>query len=239
MTEMERSNKKLVVGVFLTLICLVAALLGASLKHISFRDEQENPAKSKGTVAEIAQGEEVMVQRESVSTFSEAEEVIVQRESVSAISEECESLRGLVSRSQSFMQSFESEIELFSQKAAQVKNLDDIRLAASQYIVAIENLAIELDQLSNRLKANSITDETLNQFRNDYTDVIQGFSQAIQRAGKAMKSVASVKSEAELPKKIEQSQQQTMSAIAPIDKYDDEEYRLILNMNIYCKDANR
>jgi hypothetical protein len=147
---------------------------------------------------------------------------------------QCNQLAEVVNQTQGFMQEFETEIQVFSESAAQVKNLDDIKLAASQYTTAVDKVVINLDGLVGDLQSTSLRDETLESFRDEYVGVVQGFSGALTDAREAMELVVSVESEAELPAKIEESQQQTMTAVAAIENLSQTESQLINDVNGYC-----
>lgn len=147
---------------------------------------------------------------------------------------QCNQLAEVVNQTQGFMQEFETEIQTFSESAAQVKNLDDIKLAASQYTSAVDKVVTNLDGLVDDLQATNLRDEDLSQFRDSYVGVVQGFSTALTDAREAMELVVQVQSEAELPAKIEESQQQTMAAVASIETLSQNESQLINEVNSYC-----
>ncbi|WOD40655.1 hypothetical protein [Nodosilinea sp. E11] len=147
---------------------------------------------------------------------------------------QCNQLAEVVNQTQGFMQEFETEIQTFSESAAQVKNLDDIKLAASQYTTAVDKVVANLDGLVGDLQATTLRDDDLNQFRDSYVGVVQGFSSALTDAREAMELVVQVESEAELPAKIEESQQQTMTAVAAIENLSQTESQLINEVNGYC-----
>jgi hypothetical protein len=147
---------------------------------------------------------------------------------------QCNQLAEVVNQTQGFMQEFETEIQTFSDSAAQVKNLDDIKLAASQYTTAVDKVVTNLNDLTGDLQATTLRDENLSQFRDDYVGVVQGFSGALTDARNAMDLVVQVETEAELPAKIEESQQQTMSAVAAIENLSQTEASLINDVNSYC-----
>ncbi len=147
---------------------------------------------------------------------------------------QCNQLAEVVNQTQGFMQEFEAEIQTFSESAAQVKNLDDIKLAASQYTTAVDKVVTNLDGLVGDLQSTTLRDEDLSQFRDSYVGVVQGFSSALTDARQAMDLVVQVESEAELPAKIEESQQQTMTAVSSIETLSQTESQLINEVNGYC-----
>ncbi|MBE9137534.1 hypothetical protein IQ254_09975 [Nodosilinea sp. LEGE 07088] len=147
---------------------------------------------------------------------------------------QCNQLAEVVNQTQGFMQDFEAEIQTFSESAAQVKNLDDIKLAASQYTTAVDKVVTNLDGLVGDLETTTLRDEDLTQFRDSYIGVVQGFSSALTEAREAMELVVTVESEAELPAKIEESQQQTMAAVSAIEDLSQTESQLISDVNGYC-----
>lgn len=147
---------------------------------------------------------------------------------------QCNQLAEVVNQTQGFMQEFEAEIQTFSESAAQVKDLDDIKLAASQYTTAVDKVVTNLDGLVGDLQSTTLRDEDLNQFRESYVGVVQGFSTALTDAREAMDLVVRVESEAELPAKIEESQQQTLTAVASIENLSQTESQLINDVNGYC-----
>lgn len=147
---------------------------------------------------------------------------------------QCNQLAEVVNQTQGFMQEFETEIQSFSQSASQVKNLDDIKAAASQYTTAVDKVVTNLDTLVGDLQNTSLKDDTLVQFRDSYVKVVQGFSTSLQDARQAMDLVVTVNSEAELPAKIEESQQKTITAVSSIEELSQQEAQLINEVNAYC-----
>ncbi|HEY9880186.1 MAG TPA: hypothetical protein V6D29_17150 [Leptolyngbyaceae cyanobacterium] len=147
---------------------------------------------------------------------------------------QCNKLAEVVNQTQSFMSDFETEIQSFSQNASQVKNLNDIKSAASQYTTAVDKVVTNLDGLGGDLKSTQLKDETLVKFRDDYSGVVDGFKTSLQQASDAMDLVVTVPSEAELPARIEESQKKTMEAVKSIEQLSQTESQLISNVNSYC-----
>lgn len=150
---------------------------------------------------------------------------------------QCNDLAEVVNQTQNFMQEFETEIQTFSESAAQAKNLADIKLAASQYTTAVDKVVTNLDGLVGDLQSTTIRDEDLSQFRDSYVGVMQGFSTALTDAREAMDLVVQVESEAELPAKVEESQQQTVDAVASIEALAQTESQLIDKVNGDCREG--
>lgn len=148
---------------------------------------------------------------------------------------QCNSLAEVVNQTQVYMQEFEADIQAFSENAAQVRNLEDIKAAASQYTLAVDKVVTNLDgQLIDELESMSLQDETLSAFRDDYVEVVRGFSLALQEASRAMELVVAVDSEEMLPETIERSQEQTVNAVAAIEDLSQTEAQLISEVNDYC-----
>jgi len=89
---------------------------------------------------------------------------------------QCNQLAEVVNQTQGFMQEFETEIQTFSENASQVKNLDDIKSAASQYTTAVDKVVTNLDGLVGDLQNTSLQDETLVQFRDSYIGVVEALA---------------------------------------------------------------
>lgn len=147
---------------------------------------------------------------------------------------QCNNLAEIVNQTQGFMSEFETEIQSFSQNASQVKNLDDIKAAASQYTAAVDKVVTDLDGLVGDLRGSDLKDETLVKFRDDYVGVVEGFRTSLQQASEAMTLVVQVPSEAELPGRIEESQTKTMEAVSSIEQLSQTESQLISGVNTYC-----
>ncbi|HEY9737846.1 MAG TPA: hypothetical protein V6D06_16250 [Trichocoleus sp.] len=147
---------------------------------------------------------------------------------------QCNQLAEVVNQTQGFMSEFETEIQSFSQNASQVKNLDDIKGAASQYTTAVDKVVTDLDGLVGDLRGTQLNDETLVSFRDSYVGVVEGFKTSLQQASGAMNLVVTVPSEAELPARIEESQTQTMEAVSSIEQLSQTESQLISEVNTYC-----
>jgi ABC-type transporter Mla subunit MlaD len=147
---------------------------------------------------------------------------------------QCNDLAAVVNQTQTFMPEFETDIQAFSESAAQVKNLDDIKAAASQYTAAVDKVVTNLNTLVSDLEAVSLQDETLAAFRDEYIGVVQGFSTALEEASQAMDMVVTVASEDDLPATIEASQTQTVEAVSAIETLSQQEAQLISDVNTYC-----
>ncbi|MEM6423805.1 MAG: hypothetical protein AAGF66_04155 [Cyanobacteria bacterium P01_H01_bin.119] len=147
---------------------------------------------------------------------------------------QCNRLADVVNQTQGFMQEFEAEIQSFSNNAASVESLDDIKSAATQYTTAVDKVVANLDGLADTLGTTELADETLVQFRDEYIEVVNGFSTALQDASSAMDLVVNVESEAELPARIEESQQQTIAAVSQIENLSQTESTVIDEVNSYC-----
>ncbi|MEB3252873.1 MAG: hypothetical protein VKO01_12155 [Cyanobacteriota bacterium] len=147
---------------------------------------------------------------------------------------QCNKLAAVVNQTQDFMKEFETEIQAFSESAAQVKNLDDIKAAASQYTTAVDKVVANLDGLAQNLQTTSLKDSELSQFRDSYVEVVSGFKSALEEARQAMDLVVTVQSETDLPAKIEESQQQTVKAVTAIENLSQKEAQLITDVNNYC-----
>lgn len=147
---------------------------------------------------------------------------------------QCDRIAAIVNQTQDFMQAFEAEISAFSDNAAAVQNLDDINAAARDYIEAVDRVVDNLDNLVIDLNAVKVRDESLVDFKDQYAEVVRGFSTALQAASAAMDLVATTTTEAELPARIEQSQAETMTAVQSIENLSQEESVLINQVNTYC-----
>jgi len=147
---------------------------------------------------------------------------------------QCNRLAEVVNQTQTFMQEFETEIQNFSTSAASVQNLEDITTAASQYTEAVGTVVTQLDSLATDLEGTELADESLNQFRDQYIEVVKGFNTSLQAAKTAMESVKDAQSEAELPALLQQSQTDTLEAVESIEQLSTQESEVIDGVNTYC-----
>ena len=147
---------------------------------------------------------------------------------------QCNRLAEIVNKAQGFMPAFESNIQEFSANAAQVQSLDDIKAAAEQYVEAVDGVISDLDALSVELNDTQLEDEQLISYRDRYIQMVEGFSEALTQASSAMGIVQDVATEADLPAKIEESQQQTVQAVQQIQELSVEESTIINEVNTYC-----
>lgn len=147
---------------------------------------------------------------------------------------QCNRLAEVVNKAQGFMPEFESNIQTFSENAAQVKSLDDIKSAADQYVVAVNDVVTDLEGLVTELEGTELSDEQLIDYRDRYTEMVKGFGEALNQASAAMGIVQEVEAEAELPGKIEESQQQTVQAVQLIQDLSVQESSIINEVNTYC-----
>lgn len=147
---------------------------------------------------------------------------------------QCNRLAEIVNQAQNFMPEFESDIEAFSTDAAQVESLEDIKEAADQYVAAVDKVVGSLEGLVTELETTDLSDEQLTTFRGRYIDMVEGFSNALTQASEAMSIVRTVEAEADLPAKIEESQQQTVQAVQLIQDLSVQESAIIGEVNTYC-----
>ena len=179
----------------------------------------------------IAQG--LTLPSRNAGPLTRAREDLRLSQSESKVSQ-CNRLAEVVNKAQGFMPEFERSIQTFSNNAAQVENLEDIKTAAQQYITAVDAVVSDLDGLVVELEATELSDETLLAYRDRYTVMVVGFSDALTQASDAMAIVSGVESESELPAKIEESQQQTLQAVSRIQDLSVEESNIINEVNVYC-----
>ena len=147
---------------------------------------------------------------------------------------QCNRLAEIVDKAQGFMPAFESNIQTFSTNAAQVQSLDDIKAAADQYVTAVNEVVSDLDALAVELDSTELEDEELIGYRDRYIEMVAGFSGALNQASDAMGIVQEVEAEADLPAKIEASQQETVQAVQLIQELSVEESTIINEVNTYC-----
>jgi len=147
---------------------------------------------------------------------------------------QCNRLAEVVNKAQGFMPAFENNIQTFSTNAAQVKSLDDIKAAADQYVTAVNEVVSDLDALAVELEDTELRDEQLITYRDRYIEMVEGFSGALTQASDAMGIVQEVEAEADLPAKIEESQQETVEAVQLIQELSVEESTIINEVNTYC-----
>lgn len=147
---------------------------------------------------------------------------------------QCNRLAEIVNKAQGFMPAFESNIQTFSTNAAQVQSLDDIKAAADQYVTAVNEVVSDLDALAVELDGTELEDEQLIIYRDRYIEMVAGFSGALNQASDAMGIVQEVQAEADLPAKIEESQQETVQAVQLIQELSVEESTIINEVNTYC-----
>ncbi len=147
---------------------------------------------------------------------------------------QCNRLAEMVNQTESFMGEFETEIQSFSQDITNVESLDDIKAATGEYTAAVEKVVSNWDNLANELETTELKDETLVQFRDEYTTIIRGYSSALTEASGAIGSIVNVQSEEELPDQIEQSQTQVTTAVETIQQLSQQESAIIQEVNEYC-----
>lgn len=147
---------------------------------------------------------------------------------------QCNALAPVVNQTQEIMVEYEATIRAFSQSAAQVRNLGDIKTAARLYTTAAGRLVSQLNSLVSSLEGIFLENETLRDFRDNYILVTQGFSREIQEARQAMDLVVNVPSEHDLPSTIQQTSSQTRRAVDNIVGLSQRESQLINNVNVYC-----
>jgi len=171
-------------------------------------------------------------------SFRNEQKLVAEREALEDVSAECRDLSRLVNRAQDFMPAFEAEIQTFSNNAAQVKSLADIKAAASQYTDAVDAVVGDLNFLLVDLRETELNNEQLLGYRNRYIDMVAGFSDALSQASDAMSLIQQAETAAELPPKIEESQQQTVQAVQRIEDLSNQEKTIISDVNSFCEETN-
>ncbi|MDB9525611.1 hypothetical protein PN498_06400 [Oscillatoria sp. CS-180] len=147
---------------------------------------------------------------------------------------QCNALAGVVNQAQAFMPVFESSLQTFIDDAEQVETLDDIKMAASDYVTAVDELVINLDTLAIELETVQLEDSQLIDYRSQYITLMEGLSGTLSDASDAMRIMQDVESEVDLPVKIEESQQLTNDAIQRMQDLSNQEATLISETNAYC-----
>lgn len=144
---------------------------------------------------------------------------------------QCNQLADIVNQTQGFMQEFEGSIQVLGNSTSR---MSDVKLAARENTASFDKAVTNLGSLVTDLQASTLQDTTLSQFRDSYIEVIQGFISALTDAGKAMDLVNEVKAESELSSKIQESQQETITAVTAIKDLSQTESQLINEVNAYC-----
>lgn len=210
---MSDQNKLLIIGASAAVGCITLVVLGiGAMQLVSFRQEQQQRAQEQELKDQMAL--------------------------LDVVSKECQSLSQLVNRTQDFIPAFEESIQTFSSNATQVKDLDDIKAAASQYVSAVDEVVVGIDQLTADLKSAQIQNEQLTSYRDRYAATTKGFSEALVTARDAMSILQSVQTEDALSEKIEESQQQTGQAVQRIQNLSAEESNIVDEANNFCSDIS-
>ena len=93
---------------------------------------------------------------------------------------QCNRLAEVVNKAQGFMPEFESNIQAFSENAAQVESLDDIKSAADEYIVAVNEVVTDLEGLVGELDGTELSDEELTKLSRSLHRYGQGFRRCLK-----------------------------------------------------------
>ena len=149
------------------------------------------------------------------------------------IERQCNVLSPVVNQTLGIMAEYGTAIQAFSQSAAQVRTLGDIKTAARLYTDAAGRLVSQLNSLAINLEEISLGDENLRVFRDNYILTVQSFSREIQEARQAMDLVV-IASEDDMPSTIQQTHSRTRQVIDNIGVLSQRESQLINNVNAYC-----
>lgn len=148
--------------------------------------------------------------------------------------EECGQVIGVLNSTVEVMEDFKAEIRQFTQEAAAVNDLADLRRAATRYVNAVDAVVLDLDAVDSKLLGLTLEDLGLIDLRDNHARIIRGVAQAMNDAGAAMDPLTMVTSETELPAMIEQSQMDTVVAIRSIETYSAQEAESVEEINAYC-----
>ncbi len=149
--------------------------------------------------------------------------------------EECNNFAESINRNQAIMADFEAEIATFAENAASAETLDEITAAASQYVEAVDQVTNSLETLADELALLAFADLQLQDYRDDYVDVLAGFNTALDSVNTAMSKVATVETENELIASLETVEVDASAAIGQIESLAVDESNLIDNVNDYCE----
>lgn len=147
---------------------------------------------------------------------------------------ECNQFAEIVNRNKAVLEAFEVEINNFSRDASAAATLEDIKLAASRYVEALDEVTSTLGNLAFDLDSLRLEDEQLMTYRTGYVDIISGFNDALSIIGGAMGQVAESGSETELSDNLKAVQEDTVDAVAEIQDLADSESSIVTDLNSYC-----
>jgi hypothetical protein len=147
---------------------------------------------------------------------------------------ECNELAEVVNRNQAIFETFEADIETFSNDLSGAETLDEIRTAASRYVDAVEVVTNDLTTFATDLDQLTFSDDALATYRDEYVGIVVGFEDALSIVAAAMDNVAESTSETELADNLEAVQTNTVEAISSIDGLAVNESNVIDGLNAYC-----
>ncbi|MDB9528682.1 hypothetical protein PN498_22005 [Oscillatoria sp. CS-180] len=148
--------------------------------------------------------------------------------------EECNQFAEIINRNGEVFEAFEAEINNFSRDASAAETVEDITLAASHYVDAVDEVMGTLSNMAFDLQALPFDDAELMTYQQDYVDVLSGLNEALTVISDAMDEVAKAESEAELSEKLGLLRDDTIGASENIETLANNESEIVTSFNGYC-----
>lgn len=148
--------------------------------------------------------------------------------------EECNQFADSVNRNQVIMDTFEEETIALADHASEAETLDDITAAATQYVVAVEDVTASLNTLIDNLNDLALTDPALSDYRDEYVGIVTGLNEALATISNSMSTVAAADSEDALSASLEAVSTEMTVAVDQVETLATNEGDLIVQVNDYC-----
>lgn len=148
---------------------------------------------------------------------------------------QCKQLATPINETKEFVRQYEQEMDQALAQFSSIEGLGNVKVAASEYIQAVENIRRQLNALAQETGSLNIEDDQLNEYRAQHTILITQWDTALTTARDAMQQLSEAATADEINSIFGRFQAKTDSAYSAIQITDRQEAALIESLNAYCE----
>ncbi len=149
--------------------------------------------------------------------------------------EQCNNLVAVINQGEEFKAEFEEQMTSFTDSTSDIAGIEALKTVANAYLTASDSMLINIQEMTTELNELELEDQTLDNYRNDYSGILSKFSQALVNTNEAMQLLSVVDSQQELVNIIGEFQTKSQSAFEDLNNLSTQENALTANINSYCQ----
>ncbi|MGB2924501.1 MAG: hypothetical protein WBB82_04315 [Limnothrix sp.] len=151
--------------------------------------------------------------------------------------DQCNNFSEVVQQGEEFQAEFEAEMQAFGDSFAGTGELEGLRTMATTYRDAVTKVVTKIEVMSDDLAALELPDESLDGYRNRYTEITTQFGQELTKTSEAMGLIESVETEEALLPAVTEFQEKAIDAFTNLETLSAEGDELTTEINEYCIEA--